>query len=97
MLPVLLRQCADILRTGASEWYSEFATSNTSRDVAPAAVDKSEEQRLYEYMRALKMRAEIEAEDDLAVRVPTSLGLEPSCGRWTRSMGNGRRQDRLCP
>lgn len=48
---------------------SEFAQSNTTRDVAPASVDKSEETRLYEYMRALKLRAEIEAKEDLEIKV----------------------------
>jgi hypothetical protein len=52
---------------------SEYAMSNTSRDVAPAAVDKSEEERLYHYMRTLKLRAEIEAEDDMTIKVPTRV------------------------
>lgn len=64
---------------------SEFAMSNTSRDVAPAAVDKSEEERLYHYMRTLKLRAEIEAEDDMTIKVPTRVwdpAANAGAGEW---------------
>ena len=39
---------------------SEFNTANTSKDISPASVSKSEEDRLFDYMKMLKMRAEIE-------------------------------------
>ena len=61
---------------------SEFAQSNTTKDVAPAAVDKFEESRLYEYMRALKLRAEIEGTDDLEVKVPVRT--------WNQAANEGR-------
>lgn len=48
---------------------SEFNTANSQRDIAPASVSKSEEDRLYEYMRMLKMKAEIEINKDLKTKM----------------------------
>jgi hypothetical protein len=64
---------------------SEYAMSNTARDIAPAAVDKSEEERLYHYMRTLKMRAEIEGANDLRIRIPVRVwnaGANGGAGAW---------------
>lgn len=60
---------------------SEFNTAHTTRDVAPASVDKSEEQRLYEYMRTLKLRAEIEKAADLKVSINTNV-YNKADGTW---------------
>jgi hypothetical protein len=47
---------------------SEFNTANTSKDISPASVSKSEEDRLFDYMKMLKMRAEIEKDkNDLKI------------------------------
>ena len=50
---------------------SEFNSANTQRDVAPASVSKSEEERLFDYMKMLKMRAEIEKDADLKLKMKT--------------------------
>lgn len=52
---------------------SEFAMSNTTRDISAASVDRSEEQRLKEYMEVLKLRAEIEKDASLELKIPTKV------------------------
>lgn len=55
---------------------SEFNTANTNKDIAPASVSKSEEERLFDYMKMLKMRAEIEKD-----RADLKIGMKTKT--WT--------------
>lgn len=57
---------------------SEYAASNTLHYIAPAAVDAADEARLYHYMKALRLRAEIE-QSGLEISVPTK-GWNPAGG-----------------
>eukprot|EP00035_Acanthoeca_spectabilis_P029025 m.472986 g.472986 ORF g.472986 m.472986 type:complete len:141 (+) comp33604_c0_seq1:116-538(+) len=62
---------------------SEFNTAHSTRDVAPASVDKSEESRLKDYMETLKLRAEIEAQDDLELSMSTNV-WNAANNRWDK-------------